>query len=78
MEESQYYGEAPSVVLMTNDCSWDSGGDGRGKKSGWIRFVRFFVVSKVCEKAKESNLMSNGGNPKDKVGTIMIPFGVVE
>lgn len=31
----------------------------------------FFVVSKVYEKIKESNLMSHGRNTKDKVGMIM-------
>lgn len=73
-EESQQNWEAPSVFLMRNDCGWDTSDGGRGKRCGWVSSLRVFIVSKVYKKTKESNLMSNGRNTKDKVGIIMIFF----
>lgn len=29
---------------MINDCSWDAGDGATGKRNGWMRFLRFFVV----------------------------------
>lgn len=42
------------------------------ERSGWIRSLMFFVVSKVYEKIKKSNLVSHGRKTKDKVRMIII------
>ena len=56
----------PPPSLMRGQCVWDSGGHARGGRSGWIRFLRSLVL-KVYEKAKESNLMSDGRRTEDEV-----------
>lgn len=55
--------------------SWDSGGGGKRAGKCMDDVFKFFVVSKSA-KRQRSNLMSNGGNAKDKVGIIIISFSM--
>lgn len=53
MAEIECSCKAASVVLVRNDCSWDSGDGAGGKRSGRIRFLTFFVVSKCMKRQRK-------------------------